>query len=113
MLFLEKILNSCAFSREGKVVTLKEEDSDIEIQKTYRSNHVKNKKRFKTKKIVSNDNNIGEEEEKQIKTRFLKKRTFNKVNSRDNNVFSNVAEVRNIAIMCVYKIYTYTFILIF
>lgn len=78
--------------KEGKVVILKEEDSDIETQKTYRSNYVKNKKRFKTKKIVSNDNNIGKEEEKQVKTRFLKKRTFNKVNSRDNNVFSNVAE---------------------
>ena len=108
-----KILNSCAFFREGKIVTSKEEDSDIETQKTYCSNYVKNKKRFKTKKIVSNDNNIGEEEEKQVKTRFLKKRTFNKVNSRDNSVFSNVAEVRNIVIICMYKIYTYTFILTF
>ncbi|KOC68305.1 Methenyltetrahydrofolate synthase domain-containing protein [Habropoda laboriosa] len=82
--------------KEGKIVTLKEEDSDVEIQKPYRnrSNYVKSKKHFKTRKDVSGINDANEEGEKQpIKTRFPKRRTNNKVKSgNDNNVFSDEVE---------------------
>ncbi|XP_076751152.1 methenyltetrahydrofolate synthase domain-containing protein lost [Xylocopa sonorina] len=79
--------------KEGKVITLKEEDSDAETQKPYRNrpSYVKNKKRFKTRKDASNIND--EEGEKRMKTRFPKRRTFNKSKlEEDNNVFSNELE---------------------
>lgn len=75
--------------KEGKVIILKEEDSEVEAQKPYgnRSNYVKNKKRSKTRRNESNDNDINEQGEKQVKTRFPRKRA-NK-SSNDNTVFSN------------------------
>lgn len=58
--------------KEGKIITLKEEDSDVEIKKYYHS-HIKNKKRFNTKKVLSNVNDIEKGEQKHVKTCFLKK----------------------------------------
>ncbi|XP_043584209.1 methenyltetrahydrofolate synthase domain-containing protein [Bombus pyrosoma] len=78
--------------KEGKIVTLKEEDSDIEIQKSYRSHYMRNKRRFKTKKVASTGTDVNEERGKQVKPGFSKKRAFNKLKSGDDNVFSDVAE---------------------
>ncbi|CAK9830991.1 Methenyltetrahydrofolate synthase domain-containing protein [Anthophora retusa] len=82
--------------KEGKIITLKEEDSDVEVQKPYRNrfNYVKSKKHFKTRKDVSGVNDANEEGEKQqIKTRFPKRRAYNKTKpGNDSNVFSNEIE---------------------
>ncbi|XP_017875310.1 methenyltetrahydrofolate synthase domain-containing protein [Ceratina calcarata] len=78
--------------KEGKVIVLKEEDSDVEAQKSYRnrSNYVKNKKRFKTRRNESNDNDSNEQGEKQVKTRLPRRRADNKVKSgNDNTMFFN------------------------
>lgn len=100
------------FFREGKIVTLKEEDSDIEIQKSYRSHYIKNKRRSKTKKAASSGKDVNEERGEQVKPRSSKKRAFNKIKSGDDNVFSDVAEVRNICNRCIHiylinKLYIY------
>lgn len=84
--------------RDGKIVTLKEEDSDTETQKPYRyrSNPLKNNKRFKPRKNVPAVNDFNEEGEKQctIKGRS-KKRTLGNIKSgTDNNLVANEVEVR-------------------
>lgn len=101
-MFTHKYTKLLCFFREGKIVTLKEEDSDIEIRKSYRSNYIKNKRRFKTKNVASSGNDVNEERGKQVKPRFPKKRAFNKFKSGDDNVLSDVAEVRNICGRCIH-----------
>ncbi|XP_076302810.1 methenyltetrahydrofolate synthase domain-containing protein-like [Lasioglossum baleicum] len=79
--------------KEGKIVTLKEEDSDIETQKSNRSHYIKNKRRFKARKPASSVNDVNEDGEKQeVKTSVLKKPTSSKIKSGDDNVFSDVVE---------------------
>lgn len=73
--------------KEGKIITLKEEDSDVEIKKYYHS-HIKNKERFNTKKVFSNVNDIEKGEQKHVKTCFFKKRKINKFK------FSDIVEVK-------------------
>ncbi|XP_046144317.1 methenyltetrahydrofolate synthase domain-containing protein isoform X1 [Osmia bicornis bicornis] len=71
--------------KDGKIVTLKEEDSDTETQKPYRnrSNPLRNNKRFKPRKNVPSVNDFNEEGEKQctIKGRSPKKRTLGNIKS--------------------------------
>lgn len=98
--------NCYTFPREGKIVTLKEEDSDIETQKSNRSHYIKNKRRFKARKPASSVNDVNEDGEKQeVKTSVLKKRTSSKIKSGDDNVFSDVVEVRYTNNLCILNPY--------
>lgn len=81
--------------REGKIVTLKEEESDVDTQKLYRnrSNYVKHKKPFGTAKYVSGTND--EKDKQQVRTRIFKKRVNSNAKTEDNNsVISNEITVR-------------------
>lgn len=82
------------FRRDGKMVILKEVDSDIETQR-YIKNRVKypkNKKRLNVKKDVSNMENSTVEgaKDKILKPRFPRKRTYKKAKVEEENNLSNV-----------------------
>ncbi|XP_076635988.1 methenyltetrahydrofolate synthase domain-containing protein lost [Colletes latitarsis] len=77
--------------KDGKIVTLKEEDSDIEIKELYTSlrNYLKSKKCIRPRKSVSVSNDSCEEGEKEkaVKTHFPKRRIYNKFRAEgDNNL---------------------------
>ncbi|XP_043256969.1 methenyltetrahydrofolate synthase domain-containing protein isoform X1 [Colletes gigas] len=68
--------------KDGKIVTLKEEDSDNEIKELYTTlrNYLKSKKRTRPRKSVSVGNDSCEEGEKEraVKTHFSKRRIYDK-----------------------------------
>lgn len=82
-------MNCCFFFRDGKIVNLKEEDSDLETQELYRSRSKYSKGDFGV-----NDGREEGEKEKMVKTHYSKRRTYSKTKSEgDNNLPSNEMEV--------------------
>ncbi|XP_076245076.1 methenyltetrahydrofolate synthase domain-containing protein lost [Calliopsis andreniformis] len=78
--------------KEGKVVTLKAEDSDTEAPKPYRNPNHSKKKPFKTRNDLPNDDFYEKEEkEKMLKKRYPqtpKRRMYNKFRPKDDNNLS-------------------------
>ncbi|XP_003703807.1 methenyltetrahydrofolate synthase domain-containing protein lost [Megachile rotundata] len=80
--------------KDGKIVVLKEEDSDTETQRLYRHrpNSSRNNKRSKPGKNVSGENDVsGEGEKFTMKGRSPKKRSHN-IKSENDNSFTNGIE---------------------
>ncbi|XP_076178839.1 methenyltetrahydrofolate synthase domain-containing protein lost isoform X2 [Ptiloglossa arizonensis] len=74
--------------KDGKIVNLKEEDSDLETQELYRSRSKYSKGDFGV-----NDGREEGEKEKMVKTHYSKRRTYSKTKSEgDNNLPSNEME---------------------
>lgn len=85
------VLTCYSLFRDGKVITLKEEDSDVEAPKPYRSrsNYSRNKSSRIRKDGLDVNDACGEEENREgetaVKARFPRRRAHNKVKREGDN----------------------------